>query len=182
MWCGVVWCGVVWCGVVWCGVVEWGSWRVCIFHNQKMHFYLHCLLFKQSILQLQKYHSFNQKTLLILKNTNSNTEHIHCMNMCITQVSRHPLSAAPAVSFVPLLISSSEQPWICSPVTSENISVQSPLDLWTYSCKVGQLVANQQERYEKDWPEPKIPFNQTQVSTPTINFYQGELNMGLIPE
>ena len=24
---------------MWCGVV-WGSWRVCIFHNQKMHFYL----------------------------------------------------------------------------------------------------------------------------------------------
>ena len=33
LWCCVVLCGV--CGVVWCH-----SWRVCVFHNQKMHFYL----------------------------------------------------------------------------------------------------------------------------------------------
>ena len=48
VWCSVVWCGVVWCGVVWCCVlrccvVRWGGVglvKVCIFHNQKMHFYL----------------------------------------------------------------------------------------------------------------------------------------------
>ena len=45
---------VLWCNVVRCGVVEWGSWRVCIFHNQKMHFYL-----------IYHYYFFNVALLLI---------------------------------------------------------------------------------------------------------------------
>ena len=40
VWCGCVLCCV--CGVVWCGAVRCGGValvKVCIFHNQKMHFY-----------------------------------------------------------------------------------------------------------------------------------------------
>ena len=39
MWCCVVWYGEIWCGLVWCCEICCQSWRSCIFHNQKMHFY-----------------------------------------------------------------------------------------------------------------------------------------------
>ena len=55
-----MWCDVVWCDVVWCGKVGWGAVglaKVCIFHNQKMHFYLIVdveLVFINSEFQLQQ--------------------------------------------------------------------------------------------------------------------------------